>query len=732
MATRFSWLVNGRFLPQTIGALLAAIMIILSIWNPGFLQNLRLKAFDGLMRQFPAAKSDTPIYIVDIDSKSLRSHGQWPWPRTIMARLVNKISAGHPKVIGFDIVFAEPDRTAPRRVIDFLASDQTPEAVSAYLDMLPDPDQALARALADGPTVLGHVFVDSSAGKTNQPRNVSGRFAIIGPSPQAWVFRFSNVDVNLPLFEHASSGSGFFNVLPDIDGIVRNEPLLINYQNTLYPSLVLEMLRLGSGASTGLIRSGPNGIEAVQIGSYAIPTDEHGQFTVRFTGPPGSFRYISADDVLTGGVDPVIFRDSYVLIGTSAPGLLDIRATPTSQAFPGVEIHANALNTVLTGTYLEKPAWAQGAEVLFLLMISILLILLLPRIGAATSGLVLFLLMVGIAYFSYWSYVYNNLIVDFIYPSLTAVVLFTTLTFMNYLQEEQRSKKIRGAFSQYLSPILVNRLLKNPKLLTLSGEERCMSILFSDIRGFTSISETMAPQELCRFINQYLTPMTEVIMEHQGTVDKFIGDAIMAFWNAPLDDSAHAGNSCHAALAMQRKLKELNHFWRQQGMSPIKIGVGIHSGMVRVGNMGSEHRFDYTVMGDAVNLASRLEGITKLYGSNIVVSDATYGMLKEGDLVFRELDHVRVKGKDEAVTIFELVDEKRNLDEGSLDELARHTHALNSYYRGDFESALTEFGDLARLRPALPLYRIYAERCRHFLDNPPGANWDGVTSMATK
>ena len=732
MTTRFSWIVTGRFLPQTIGALLAAIMILLSIWNPGFLQNLRLKAFDGLMRQFPAVKSDTPIYIVDIDSKSLRSHGQWPWPRTIMARLVDKISAGYPKVIGFDIVFAEPDRTAPRRVIDLHASDQTPEAVSAYLDKLPDPDLALAAALAGGPTVLGHVFVDSSAGKTNQPRNVSGRFAILGPSPQAWVFQFGNVDANLPLFEHASSGSGFFNILPDIDGIVRNEPLLINYQNALYPSLVLEMLRLGSAASTGLIRSGPNGIEAVQIGSHTIPTDEHGQFTVRFAGPPGSFRYISADDILAGKVDPVIFRDSYVLIGTSAPGLLDIRATPTSQTFPGVEIHANALNTVLTGSYLEKPAWAQGAEALFLLMISILLILLLPGIGAATGGLVLFSLMVGIAYFSYWNYVYNNLIIDFIYPSLTAVVLFTVLTFMNYLQEEQRSKKIRGAFSQYLSPILVNRLLKNPKLLTLAGEERCMSILFSDIRGFTSISETMAPQELCRFINQYLTPMTEVIMEHQGTVDKFIGDAIMAFWNAPLDDPAHAGNSCHAALTMQKKLIELNRFWQQHGVAPIKIGVGIHSGMVRVGNMGSEHRFDYTVMGDAVNLASRLEGITKLYGSPIIVSDATYRMQKESDLVFRELDRVRVKGKDEAITIFELVDEKQSLDEEKLKELGRHTHALNFYYRGNFETALTEFGALAQLRPALPLYRIYVERCRHFLDNPPEADWDGVTSMATK
>lgn len=732
MADRFSWLVNGRFLPQTIGALLAASMILLSIWNPGFLQNLRLKAFDGLMRQIPAVKSDTPIYIVDIDSKSLRSHGQWPWPRTTMARLVDKISAGSPKVIGFDIVFAEPDRTAPRRVIDRHASDQTPEAVSAYLDTLPDPDQALAGALADGPTVLGQVFVDSSADKTNQPRNVSGHFAIIGPSPHSWVFRFSNVDANLPLFERAASGSGFFNVLPDMDGIVRNEPLLINYQDALYPSLVLEMLRLGSAASTGLIRSGPNGVEAVQIGAYAIPTDEHGQFTVRFTGPPGSFQYISADDVLTGEVDPVIFRDSYVLIGTSAPGLLDIRATPTSQTFPGVEIHANALNTILTGTHLEKPAWAQGAEVLFLLIISILLILLLPRLGAATSGLVLFLLMVGIAYFSYWNYVHNNLIVDFIYPSLTTVALFTTLTFMNYLQEEQRSKKIRGAFSQYLSPILVNRLLKNPKLLTLSGEERCMSILFSDIRGFTSISETMAPQELCRFINQYLTPMTEVIMEHQGTVDKFIGDAIMAFWNAPLDDPAHATNSCHAALSMQRKLKELNQFWRQQGVSPINIGVGIHSGMVRVGNMGSEHRFDYTVMGDAVNLASRLEGITKLYGSPIIVSDATCDMLKEGDLAFQELDRVRVKGKDKAVTIYELVEEKRNLDEEKLDELARHARALNSYYRGNFETALTDFGDLAQLRPTLPLYRIYVERCQHFLANPPGTNWDGVTTMATK
>ncbi len=728
-----SLLFNDRTMARLVGTIIALILIFISAWSPTPIKSLRHQTFDLMIRQWPAPLGRTPIKIVDIDSKSLAAHGQWPWPRSTMGRLLTIIGNGKPKAIGLDIVFAEPDRTSPSQLAKLVESTM-PAALHEYIQTLPDHDLLLALALHNSisPIILGHVFTNNLAGSQQEPRLDPSRFITKGSDPRPFLHQFEQIDTNLPILAGQAHSSGFFNVLPDNDGIVRNEPLLINFRNQLAPSLILEMLRLGMGADHVVVNSDANGVTSLTVGSHTIPTDRQGQFTVHYSGPARTVAYLSADDLLSGEISANIFRDSYVLIGTSAPGLMDIRATPTDQIFPGVEIHAHALNTVLTNAYLAEPEWARGAELVYLLLVSLILILLVPKVGALKSGILSLLFSGSFILFSFWSFHHLNLLIDASYPLLTTGILFSALTFSNYLQEEQKATMIRTAFSQYLSPTLVKELINNKQELTLGGEERAMTILFSDIRSFTSLSERMTPNELCTFLNEYLTPMTEVIMENRGTVDKFIGDAIMAFWNAPLDDSDHAAEACYTALKMNERLRYLNGAWQQQKRPTIAIGIGIHCGIARVGNMGSKHRFDYTVIGDSVNLASRLEGLNKLYGTSILVSGATRELLKDRDFIFREIDRVRVKGKSKPVTVFELIRATSELDATMVKELADYQQALQAYRQRDFADAASRFKELQATNHCQRLYKLYAKRCQEFTESPPPADWEGIFDLIHK
>ena len=380
---------------RLIGILVAFAIIPLSLWNPVFIQNLRLQVFDAYLRQSPGAPTDTPIFIVDIDDRSLAILGQWPWPRTIMANILSLINQGHPKAIGLDIVYSEPDRSSPRQVAAFLASENLPDDIKQFLFSLPDNDQLLAQTLLETPTILGYPFAfTSSVGNINKPQRQPGRFAIIGTDPTPWLFEAISSDANLPLLEKSAASSGFFNILPNDDGIVRNIPLVMSYADELYPSLAVEMLRVGEGISTIQVRSTKNGIEAIRIGSHIIPTDAYGQMKIHYCGPNSSFPYISVADLLSGKINVDVFRDAYVLIGSSAPCLVDIMATPTSSMFPGIEIHAHALNTIIADSYLLQPDWSRGAELVYLLFISIILIVFLPRSGAVRSGIFVLVLSI--------------------------------------------------------------------------------------------------------------------------------------------------------------------------------------------------------------------------------------------------------------------------------------------------------------------------------------------------
>ncbi|XOF34965.1 MAG: CHASE2 domain-containing protein [Candidatus Electrothrix sp. YB6] len=709
---------DSNFLKNKLGPLEGTLEDILLP-----LDTLRLKTFDLFLRLRPAPLLENRVVIVDIDSASLGQHGQWPWSRNQIAELLNKITAAGPAVVGFDILFAEPDRSSPK--------------ISGYDVSFADLSLAKAMYNSPAPVILGYAFTDPEVPAENHTPE-TGNFVFEGGNPAPFLHPFTGADVNLEILETAAQGSGSFNIVPDHDSIIRNLPLLVYYRQQVYPSLVLSMLQAAEGnGQTVTVKMDQevreSGIRYVQAGpyQYQIPTTMHGELIVYFSGPARTFPYISAHDILSDNFDPAVLRNAYVLIGISAPGLFDLRAVPTDRVFPGVEVHANALNTILSRNFLQRPEWAKGAEMIYLLCISLVSFLLLPKIKA-TSGVFLSLaIFVGIILLSLYSFYYQNILIDITYPVIITGVLFTFFTSYNFFAEEKKTHQLRSAFSHYLSPDVVRELVEKKDRLVLDGEERELTILFSDIRNFTAMAEKMSPDNLCSFLNQYMTPMTGAIMERRGTVDKFIGDAIMAFWNAPLDTPNHLQLACDCALSMLRELAELNRNWQKEGLSEVQIGIGLHFGQARVGNMGSQHRFDYTVIGDTVNLASRLEGLTKLYGVNILVSDAVArAMAQENAFFFRQIDTVRVLGKKTPVTLYQLL-AADVISAAMRQELRSHKQALTVYTAGDFQAAFSAFQKLQDRSPNDRLYSVYLERCRQLAAEPP-AHWDGITDLHVK
>jgi len=491
------------------------------------------------------------------------------------------------------------------------------------------------------------------------------------------------------------------------------------------------MLQSATHENTIKVETDQNGVRAVQVGEYRIPTTMRGELIINFSGPARTLPYMSAHDILSDQVDPVFFQDTYVLIGTSAPGLFDLRAVPTDRVLPGVELHGHALNTILSKNYLHRPEWAKGAELIFICCICLLLLFLLSRMKAANGALLVFFLSAGMLFFSLWCLYRHRLLLDIIYPLTATWLMFGILTFYNFIAGERKIHRLRSAFSHYLSPEVVKELLKKQDDLVLDGEERELTILFSDIRHFTAMAEKMSPDDLCAFLNEYLTPMTEAIMKRRGTVDKFIGDAIMAFWNAPLYTPNHLEHACNCALAMIHKLDRLNASWSKRGLPAVRVGIGIHYGVARVGNMGSQQRFDYTVMGDAVNLSSRLEGLTRLYDADILVSDVVYQHLQKSDFFFRQIDTVRAFGKSTPVTLYQLIGKRQDQSKEYLTEIKTYEDALSLYHKGKFFQAAEYFHTLKKEYPHEYLYKFYSTRCLELLKDPP-KNWDGITDIQLK
>ena len=775
-------LIRGKSLLYFISTVMTVAFVATRLWDPAGLQTLRLKSFDFYQRAHPRVPSNQPVAIIDIDEESLAAYGQFPWPRTLMADLVTKLMASGVAVIGFDIVFAEPDRTSPGNIAKVVPNLE--QSTIDSLMKMPSNDTVFAKAIKQARVVLGQSTTSQPSAAMAARKTVStsvGVKGIKGVNPQDFVFAFVGLTRNLQELEDSAAGIGLFTIQPEIDSIVRRVPVVGRVGKKLYPTLAIEMLRVALGRRSMLVMGDAFGIYGIKLTKkLIIPTDRNARTWINFS-PHDKARYVSAKDVLEGTLPPGRLAGHLVVVGTSAVGLLDIRATPVDPAMPGVEVHAQLLETVLDDigrqsmrsaietllkqpegqrdeaqlaqlsaqlaerealgpTYLTWPNYAIYAELGALLMICLLMAVMAIHVGAVWSMLAGGFTVAGFMGTSWYLYVEQGILLDFASSSVAGFMIYGILTYLNYVREGYEKKQVRGAFAQYMSPALVEQLAENPDQLQLGGEMRDMTLLFCDVRGFTSISELYKsdPQGLTSLINRFLTPTTNDILARRGTIDKYMGDCIMAFWNAPLDDEDHAVNACESALAMMISVEELNVVLeaeaKETGMRfiPIKVGIGLNTGVCCVGNMGSEQRFDYSVLGDTVNLAARLEGQSKTYGVDIVIGEGTLRGAEGFATV--ELDLIKVKGKDEAVHIFTLLGTREVRNEPEFQSLAEKHAAMLEAYRGQrWAEARGGIAECRKLNGGLgKLYDLYEDRIEVFEADPPGDDWDGVFVATSK
>jgi len=734
--------IAGRFgFGRVFGLALLTVVVALRVWNPSPVETLRLRTFDLYQVMHPRAAREQPVLIVDIDEESLANLGQWPWPRTLVSALLARIRNAPAVAVGFDILFPEPDRMSPGAIAQSLVllDNATREA----LLRLPSNDEVLARTLKETRAVLGQSGHDREVGDFSRPLKAAA-LATLGGDPKRFLPQYRGVVRNIEILEDAVPGHGALTLLPDADDVVRRVPGAIVVRDTVMPTLVLDMLRVATGQSTYAIKVDQAGIKSYVVGGVELPSDREGRIWIYY-GARDPERYVSAEAVLSGEVPQARLANKLILIGTSAAGLYDIKATPLNPAMPGVEVHAQLLETILTQSFLVRPNYALGAELVMTAAVGLFVIAIIPVLGAAFT---LFLgagVSAALAALSWYLFVEHRVLIDVAYPLLGSLTVYGLMVFINYFREETQRRQVRGAFSQYLSPELVEQLAGNPDRLVLGGETRNMTVLFCDAHGFTAIAERYKrdPQSLTRLMNHLLTPLTQEIVRRRGTIDKYMGDAIMAFWNAPLDDPNHEANACAAALAM---IAALEHFNGELGAAasaegqvhqPLRIGIGMNTGECVVGNFGSDLRFDYTVLGDPVNVASRLEGQTRVYGASILLGETTARAV-QGRFTLIELDRLKVKGKEEPENIYGLLGDTVLAGDSGFQELVSwHTEMLTAYRRQAWRPA-TECLAACRALAArldLPLggyYGVMAARIRALEAAPPGPDWDGTATAETK
>jgi adenylate cyclase len=712
---------------------------VLRVADPAPIQELRVRTFDTFQLIKPRSKAAKPlVMIVDIDDKSLAKFGQWPWPRTRIADMVTNLTKLGAAVIGFDVIFAEPDRLNPDVAADTFRN--LDEATREKLRALPSNDQIFADAIKRSRVVLGESGTSEALSDLDTTLPVTG-LATLGDDPQQFMSNFPGLLRNTPVLEKAAGGRGLLTINPERDGIVRRVPMIMKAQGATMPSLTFEMLRVATGSDTIFIKSDPAGIKSVGIKGFQIPTDRNGQLWVHFAHHNPSL-YVSAADVLDGNVPPEKMAQ-LVLIGTSAIGLNDIKTTPVDPAMPGVEIHAQVLEAALTRAVLSQPNYGIAIEFLAAMIFGLLVIAFAPMFGPITLvvvGALLASLLIGT---SWYYYTQQRLMIDFTYPLLSTTSIYLTLIFSSFVREQAQRRQIRSAFGQYLSPALVEQLAQSPEKLVLGGEEREMTIMFSDVRGFTTISESYKhdPQGLTALMNRFLTPLTNAILARKGTIDKYMGDAIMAFWNAPLDDNQHQLNACEAAVDMLERIDGLNKLREQEAQEgghvyiPLNVGVGLNTGTCVVGNMGSDLRFDYSVLGDSVNLASRLEGQSKEYGFPIIVGSRTALAVKDKFAIL-ELDFIMVKGKKEPEVIYAIAGREDTAQSGRFQRLRNLTIEMLACYRSrDWDGALAAIERGRRTDEARSLellYNLYEARILNYQKSPPPENWNGAFALLTK
>ncbi len=735
-----------------IGLAITALFLAhaIHVFRLPLLDNLEAIVYDTRLRLTMPQTVDPRVVILDIDEKSLLEkekggEGRWPWPRDRLALLLDKLFDKYGiAVVGFDVVFAERDESSGIRVLESLGKRElrgVPQYQAVLDQVRPqlEYDDIFARKMQGRAVVLGHVFL------SDDPENASRKGMLPPPVlPQGafgdrkiGITAWSGYTANLERLQKSATSAGHINPLPDGDGITRRVPILVEYQNAYYEPLSLAMIRAvhGNPAVEALVSADGgsadySGLEWVKTGPFEIPVDDQAAALVPYRGGKGSYRYYSLVDVLNERVPVEELKGKIALVGTTAPGLLDLRATPVDPVFPGVEIHANLIGGILDGNIKQRPPYVVGAEFVLLLLAGLLLSLLLPRLTPFKAMLVSALGLLGVVGANLVVFHSGNLVLPLASGLLLILILFTFNMAYGFLVEARGTRLITGLFGQYVPPELVEEMARNPEQFNMAPRAEELSVLFSDVRGFTTISESLSPEDLSIYINDYLTTMSLVIREgHRGTLDKYIGDAVMAFWGAPVANPNHAQDAVLAALDMMKQAKVLNEKFHAKGWPPFAIGIGVNSGMMRVGDMGSQIRKAYTVMGDAVNLGSRLEGITKQYGAGILIGQETKERIT--GVVLREIDMVQVKGKDEPITIYEPLGLEGEVEQPVLDEIKLWNQALRYYRAQDWDKAELQLMNLKSIAPRY-LYEVFLERIAGFRADPPGPDWVGVHKFETK
>jgi adenylate cyclase len=717
----------------------------------GFLDQLDNILYDARLRLTMPNTVDDQVVILDIDEKSIAELGHWPWGRNVLASLIDKAFNKYGVlVVGFDVALPERDTSSGIGVLERLSkSELTGDAgfQNAFRELRPklDYDQIYADALKGKAVVLGYFFVNEDGAKEIA--------ALPEPVLPAGTFRgrtipfvdYNGYGGNLPEFEKNAASAGHFNMVPDDDGIVRRVPMIVQFKGAYYESLSLAVMRTLMGFPNvipgypeekyAFASKNYQGLEWLELKkgniSVRIPVDKNVAALVPFRGNRGSFRYISIADIIAERVPVEALKGKVALVGTTAQGIFDLRATPVDKVYPGVEVHANMISGMLDNELKQRPAYVVGAEFILVLITGAVMALLLPLLNPlkATLTTLLVLFLVLAINLAVWHY--GNLVLPLASGLLLIVSLFALNMSYGYFVESRSKRQFTELFGQYVPPELVDKMSENPEGYSMEGKKADLTVLFSDVRGFTTISESLEAKDLSALMNEYLTALSNVIRnDNQGTLDKYIGDAIMAFWGAPVEQPDHAKRAVKAAMAMQEKMLDMQPGFREKYGQDVRIGIGLSSGPMQVGDMGSDVRRAYTVMGDKVNLGARLEGLTKQYGVGILVAELTKNAVL--DVVFREIDRVRVKGKDEPVVIYEPVGEEGKVGKAELDEIKLWNQVLKLYRSQDWDQAELQLFNLKKLAPDRYLYELYAERVAEYRKNPPGEGWDGVTKFETK
>ena len=738
------------FNPLTLSILLILSGIFFYLTEIPFLELMELKTIDLRYINRGSSENESDVVLAVIDEESIDKEGKWIWPRSKMAKLVKKLSEAGARVISFDIGFLEPDEKSVIRAIEDIEKNLTTLDVKnrtylADLKRASDNDQLLADAIAESKAkvVLGYFFqmeklhsgdFDEALLKIQRKNIQSSRYSQVKfHSEKALDIPLIEAQVanaNITAISQTTPYSGFFNMFPDRDGVVRWIPAVIDYSGEMYAPLSLMTLSAFKD-SQPLVVVAEYGIEKIQFDDIAIPTDELGRIMINYRGDAKSFRHIPVTDILNDKVPESELKGKAVIVGATAIGIYDMRGTPFTSVFPGVEIHANIVDSVLRGEFLSHPTWAAVFDILAIVLAGLILGVILPRVGAIFGVLTVSVLFFGHIFFCQYLFSGQGWILNMVYPLLVILSLYISITVYRYLSESRQKRFIRSAFSTYLAPAVVQQLIDSPEHLELGGEEREITAFFSDVQGFTSISEKLTPRELVDLLNEFLTEMTNIILKREGTVDKFEGDAIIAFFGAPNALENQAETACLTGVDMQKRLGELREKWHQEGKPELKMRIGLSTGPAVVGNMGSRNRMDYTMMGDTVNTAARLEGVNKIYGIYTLVCETTFK--KASQRVWgREIDSINVVGKAEPVAVYQVLGYAEDIDETMLKMTGLYAEGLHLYRQQHWDAAIEKFDAALNISPDDGPSKAMRDRCATYKIEPPSQDWNGSYSMKTK